>query len=44
VGTGARCAWVERVDDNVHLNKPCQDVQDEWQAPGQAGEYPADKK
>lgn len=32
--------WVERVDEHVHLNKPCRDVQEEWQAhPVQEGEY-----
>jgi len=32
--------WVERVDGQVHLNKPCKDVEEEWQAhPVQQGEY-----
>ena len=37
--------WVERVDVQVHLNKTCADVQQEWQAhPVEKGEYvPADK-
>ncbi|MGL4553078.1 MAG: DUF2171 domain-containing protein, partial [Gemmataceae bacterium] len=31
--------WVQRVDQNVHLSKPCLDVQQEWQAhPVQEGE------
>ncbi len=25
-------AWVESVDTKVHLNKPCGDVQEQWQA------------
>ncbi len=33
-------SWVERVDRQVHLSKPCQDVQAEWQAhPVLVGEY-----
>jgi hypothetical protein len=37
--------WVERVDEQVHLSKPCRDVQAEWQAhPVLAGEYLPDAK
>jgi hypothetical protein len=33
--------WVASVDRSVHLNKPCRDAQEEWQAhPVQPGEYP----
>ncbi len=32
--------WVERVDESVHLRKPAEDVQEQWQAhPVQEGEY-----
>src|SRR5262249_29544921 len=32
-------AWVERVDQHVHLNRPCRDVQVEWQGhPVQEGD------
>jgi hypothetical protein len=32
--------WVDRVDEHVHLNKPCGDVQEQWQAhPVQENEY-----
>jgi hypothetical protein len=38
-------AWVTQVDTQVHLSRPCNDVQQEWQAhPVEKGEYvPADK-
>lgn len=37
-------AWVDRVDEHVHLARPCADVQKEWQAhPVQRGEYPPDE-
>jgi hypothetical protein len=32
--------WVESVDEAVHLNRPCRDVQEEWQAhPIETGDY-----
>lgn len=32
--------WVDHVDQHVHLNRPCGDVQQEWQAhPVESGEY-----
>jgi hypothetical protein len=32
--------WVASVDEAVHLNKPCDDVRQEWQAhPVREGEY-----
>ena len=32
--------WVKRVDQHVHLSKPCADAQMEWQGhPVEAGEY-----
>ena len=37
--------WVDRVDQKVHLSKPCADVQMEWQGhPVEAGEYIPEEK
>ena len=37
--------WVARVDRQVHLSKPCADVQMEWQGhPVAAGEYMPEPK
>jgi len=46
-GTGAQgqhhyipTAWIDHVDEHVHLNKTCGDAQEEWQAhPVKEGEY-----
>ena len=33
-------AWIARVDEHVHLSKPCGAVQQEWQAhPVEKGEF-----
>jgi hypothetical protein len=38
-------SWVERVDEQVHLSKPCRDIQEEWQAhPVQPDESLAEQK